>query len=372
VRLTITGWFCSALVALVVALLFAPIAFAIALLALDLINLVHPMSDPVKAAVGYFGHGARTTEAVPLWSWIEIAALLAAPGLLFMGLVIGALRRALTGSAAFTGETIEGRKPDARDLAEQRLVNVVTELSLAAALPVPAIRISPATGANGLIIGEDPAHCTLIVTRALLHCLNREALQGGIAHLIGSIADGDLAIGMRSVTHALLFDMVRRLGDGASFLASLRLLAQCALRPQRVDAAALIAQIEQWHAARQEPESSAARSGAKRGGPLYLLWAGPVVFPGQIGGLTTTFLIKPFLTLAWRRRKLMADATAVRLTACPRTRDILHSCRAASPSRCWIPCSVRFHRSTSACAHWRKSARRSSVPPGPCRRAFEC
>jgi hypothetical protein len=85
VRLTITGWFCSALVALVVALLFAPIVFAIALLALDLINLVHPMSDPMRAAIAYFGHGARTTGAVPLRSWIEIGALLAAPGLLFIG-----------------------------------------------------------------------------------------------------------------------------------------------------------------------------------------------------------------------------------------------------------------------------------------------
>ena len=51
---------------------------------------------------------------------------------------------------------------------------------------------------------------------------------------------------------------------------------------------------------------------------LAALW-GPVAIAGFFGGYVGTFLLGPLLAIAWRRRKYMADATAVRLTRDPDT-----------------------------------------------------
>jgi len=46
---------------------------------------------------------------------------------------------------------------------------------------------------------------------------------------------------------------------------------------------------------------------------------GPVILSGFLTGLVSTFLLKPLVSFAWRRRKYMADAAAVRLTRDPDT-----------------------------------------------------
>jgi hypothetical protein len=51
-----------------------------------------------------------------------------------------------------------------------------------------------------------------------------------------------------------------------------------------------------------------------------LLWmplAGPLLITGFFGGMLSMLLLSPLLAWAWRRRKLLADATAVRLTRNP-------------------------------------------------------
>src|SRR5262249_54503349 len=51
-----------------------------------------------------------------------------------------------------------------------------------------------------------------------------------------------------------------------------------------------------------------------------LVWAplvGPVLIAGFLGGLVSSMVLTPLLALAWRQRKYMADAIAVRLTRDP-------------------------------------------------------
>jgi hypothetical protein len=53
-----------------------------------------------------------------------------------------------------------------------------------------------------------------------------------------------------------------------------------------------------------------------------LMWmplAGPLVISGFFGGMLSTFVLAPLLSRVWRRRKFLADATAVRLTREPNT-----------------------------------------------------
>ena len=52
---------------------------------------------------------------------------------------------------------------------------------------------------------------------------------------------------------------------------------------------------------------------------LWLPLAGPLVMTGFFGAIVNLFMLGPLLSLAWRQRKYMADATAVRLTRDPDT-----------------------------------------------------
>jgi hypothetical protein len=48
---------------------------------------------------------------------------------------------------------------------------------------------------------------------------------------------------------------------------------------------------------------------------------GPVLFNGMIAGVINSLALSPLVNLAWRRRKYIADATAVRLTRDPHALD---------------------------------------------------
>lgn len=52
---------------------------------------------------------------------------------------------------------------------------------------------------------------------------------------------------------------------------------------------------------------------------LRLVFAGPVVMTGFFAGIVSMSVLGPLLAFAWRQRKYMADATAVRLTRDPDT-----------------------------------------------------
>jgi len=52
---------------------------------------------------------------------------------------------------------------------------------------------------------------------------------------------------------------------------------------------------------------------------LWLPLGGPLVMTGFLGAIFNLFVLGPLLSLAWRQRKYMADATAVRLTRDPDT-----------------------------------------------------
>jgi len=317
--ITIVGWCCSAMIAVVVAILMAPLVCGVVILVSDLVNLVVPFPDLVKTVVAHFQHAAHGTGKLPLSSWLALGALLAAPGLALMLLAIAALHRSLHKSPVLAGHLVPGRAPDPGVLAEQRLANVVSELSVAAALPTPEIRIAESPNANALAIGISAQAYTLVVTRPLLEALNREQLQGAIAHLIGSVADGDLAIGMRSTIHAALLAMVGNFTGGRSTVHEFGQLLLCAIRPGRIDASGFLAELEERRDAVRETTRARREdrsTDSKRTSMLFLIVAGPVMVQ-FFAGMTAEFLLKPLLALAWRRRKFMADATAVRLTRDP-------------------------------------------------------
>jgi len=96
----------------------------------------------------------------------------------------------------------------------RQLDNVVDEMAIAAGLPRPAVYVVPDPDPNAFATGRGPGHASIAVTRGLLNALNREELQGVIAHEMSHIRNLDVRV-MTIVAAlvggvALLADWARR------------------------------------------------------------------------------------------------------------------------------------------------------------------
>lgn len=98
--------------------------------------------------------------------------------------------------------------------AYRQLVNVVTEISLAGGTPPPAIYVIDDTAPNAFATGRDPQHASLAVTTGLLEKMDREELQGVVAHEMSHIGNYDirftLLVGVLVGAIALLADWFLR------------------------------------------------------------------------------------------------------------------------------------------------------------------
>jgi heat shock protein HtpX len=76
---------------------------------------------------------------------------------------------------------------------EPQLFNVVEEMTIAAGLPgVPAVYVIEEAAPNAFATGRDPQHSSIAVTRGLMQMLDREELQGVIAHEMSHIRNYDI------------------------------------------------------------------------------------------------------------------------------------------------------------------------------------
>jgi len=73
-----------------------------------------------------------------------------------------------------------------------QLFNVVEELSIAAGLPMPRVFVIETDAPNAFATGSDPQHAAVAITTGLLNKLNRDEVQGVMAHEIGHIRNFDI------------------------------------------------------------------------------------------------------------------------------------------------------------------------------------
>jgi heat shock protein HtpX len=74
-----------------------------------------------------------------------------------------------------------------------RLFNVVEEMKIAAGLPkIPKIYIIDESAPNAFATGRDPANASVAITAGLLKKLNRDELQGVIAHEMSHVQNRDV------------------------------------------------------------------------------------------------------------------------------------------------------------------------------------
>lgn len=105
----------------------------------------------------------------------------------------------------FGGEQILHSTADA---GERRLLNVVEEMALAAGVPVPPVYVMHhEAGINAFAAGLGLTDAAICVTKGTLDGLNRDQLQGVIAHEFSHILNGDMRLNMRLLImlHGMVF-----------------------------------------------------------------------------------------------------------------------------------------------------------------------
>ena len=141
-------------------------------------------------------------------SWGATAAATVAT-LLVIGL--GSLYRiaSLRGGGAVVAAQMGGTfvPEDTRDPSLRRLRNVVEEIAIASGVPVPKLFVmEQEPGINAFAAGYSPSDAAVAVTRGALDRLNRDELQGVIAHEFAHVLNGDMRLNIRLI--GLLFGIL--------------------------------------------------------------------------------------------------------------------------------------------------------------------
>lgn len=115
----------------------------------------------------------------------------------------------LRGGGRVVANDLGGRpiEPDTREFAERQLLNVVEEMAIASGLPMPEVWVmDDEPGINAFAAGTDPSNAVIGVTQGTLERLDRQELQGVIAHEFSHILNGDMRLNMRLI--GLIFGLI--------------------------------------------------------------------------------------------------------------------------------------------------------------------
>jgi heat shock protein HtpX len=75
---------------------------------------------------------------------------------------------------------------------EPQLFHVVTELAIAANIPMPKVYVIEDPALNAFATGRDPKHASVAITRGLLSKLDREELTGVLGHELSHVRNLDI------------------------------------------------------------------------------------------------------------------------------------------------------------------------------------
>jgi heat shock protein HtpX len=116
------------------------------------------------------------------------------------GLVLACLVGTISGLVSYyAGERIMLAASRAREVTHDeapQLFNVVEEMAIAGGLPRPKVYIIEDSAPNAFATGRDPEHASIAVTSGLLEKLNRDELQGVIAHEMSHVGNFDIRYSM--------------------------------------------------------------------------------------------------------------------------------------------------------------------------------
>ncbi len=214
------------------------------------------------------------------FEWMNTQVFLVVASITLAVIAISSLVRItqLSKGGSYVAENLGGRllNRSTNDTKEKRLLNVVEEMAIASGVPVPQVYLlHKESGINAFAAGHSPSDAVIGVTTGCLEKLNREELQGVIAHEYSHILNGDMRLNIRLI--GLLF--------GITAIANIGLMI---LRGGR-------------------------HSGSKKGGGQIMLVALALLVIGYVGQLFGRMI----QCAVSRQREYLADASAVQFTRNP-------------------------------------------------------
>jgi heat shock protein HtpX len=117
-------------------------------------------------------------------------------GVMGVALLIGSV--AAVGSY-FGGDSLVLSISGAKEVDETsapQLLNVVREMALAANVPMPKVYLIDDSAPNAFATGRDPKHASVAITTGLIDKLDREELQGVMAHELSHVRNFDIRFAM--------------------------------------------------------------------------------------------------------------------------------------------------------------------------------
>ncbi len=105
----------------------------------------------------------------------------------------------LRSGGGYVARSMGGREIEhtTQDADERMLMNIVEEMSIASGVPMPEVYLLPEDGINAFAAGFTPADAVVAVTRGCIRTLNRDELQGVVAHEFSHILNGDMRMNIR-------------------------------------------------------------------------------------------------------------------------------------------------------------------------------
>src|SRR4051812_30958053 len=174
----------------------------VVLFVLAVIAIVAAVDVAVAIAFDAFSKGlADLAGIVVVTSVITLAAITLAAAFRMLGLRGGGgkVARELGGILV---------PADTQDPQLRRLRNVVEEIAIASGTPVPEVYVLPGEeGINAFAAGWNTSNAAVAVTRGTLERLNRDELQGVIAHEFSHVVNGDMRLNIRlmGLLYGILF-----------------------------------------------------------------------------------------------------------------------------------------------------------------------
>lgn len=139
-------------------------------------------------------------QAPQYWYWGAVGAAL-------LGVIMAFVAR-------YAGSSIVLAMSGAREATREEhqiLDNVAEEMAIAAGIPKPRVMVIDTPAPNAFATGPDPKKATVVFTSGILEKLDRDELQGVMAHEIAHIRNYDIRF---MTTIAMIAGLVPLLSDG--------------------------------------------------------------------------------------------------------------------------------------------------------------
>ncbi len=162
----------------------------------------------------------------------------------------------------------------------RQVYNIVTELSIASGMPMPRVYVVPDNSPNAFATGMSPNKASVSVTQGLLDIMNREELEGVIAHEMSHVKNYDIRVTTLSIA---LVGFISLMGYGLM----------------------RVGQSMSYYRSSDEKDNTSAYFG------IAMMALGGIIL---VVGLPISYLLEKVLS---RKRESLADVSGAELTGNP-------------------------------------------------------